>query len=98
MFSKNRPKFSIPPRANKDEDIFKNSFRTCFSHYEFVVMPFGLRNVPATFMCLMNNILINYLDKFVFIFIDDMFIYSKNKQEHEEHIKIILQVLREEQL
>ena len=61
-------------------------------------MPFGLTNAPATFMCLMNSILSNYLDKFVVIFIDNILIYSKNKLEHEEHIKIILQVLKEQQL
>ena len=80
----------------KDEDIFKTAFRTRYGHYEFVVMPFGLTNTPTTFMCLMNSILSNYLDKFVVGFIDDILIYSKNKQEHGEHLKIILQVLREQ--
>ena len=61
-------------------------------------MPFGLTNAPATFMCLMNSILSNYLDKFVVVFIDDILIYSKNEQEHKEHLKIILQVIREQQL
>ena len=57
-------------------------------------MPFGLTNAPAIFMCLMNNALHKYLDKFVVNFIDDILIYSKTKEEHEEHLKIILQVLR----
>ena len=61
-------------------------------------MPFGLTNAPASFMCLMNNILSNYLDKFVVVFIGDILIYMKNEQEHEEHLKITLQVLREQQL
>ena len=61
-------------------------------------MPFGLTNSPTTFLCLMNNILSKYLDKFVVNFMDDILIYSKNKQEHEDHLKIILQVLREQQL
>ena len=55
-------------------------------HYEFVVMPFGLMNAPITFMCLMSSVLSNYLDKFVVIFIDDIYIYSKTKKEHDEHL------------
>ena len=73
----------------KDEDIFKTTFRTRYGHYEFVVMPFGLTNAPVVFMCLMNNALHKYLDKFVVVFIDDILIYSKSKQEHEEHLKIV---------
>ena len=61
-------------------------------------MSFGLSNAPIVFMCLMNNVLHKYLDKFVVVFIDDILIYSKNNEEHEEHLKIILQVLREHQL
>ena len=61
-------------------------------------MPFGLTNAPTIFMCLMNNVLHKYLDKFVVVFIDDILIYSKTKEEHEEHLKIVLQVLREHQL
>ena len=56
----------------KDEDIFKTTFRTRYGHYEFVVMPFGLTNAPTVFMCLMNNVMHKYLDKFVVIFIDDI--------------------------
>ena len=58
----------------KDEDIFKTTFRTGYGHYEFVVMPFGLTNSLAVFMCLMNNVLHKYLDKFVVVFIDDILI------------------------
>ena len=82
----------------KDQDIFKTAFRTRYGHYEFVVMPFGLTNAPVVFMCLMNNVLHKYLDKFVVVFIDDILIYSKSKEEHEEHLKIVLQELREHQL
>ena len=61
-------------------------------------MPFGLTNTPATFMCLMSNILSNYLETFLVFFIDDILIYSKNEQENKEHLRIVLQVLREQQL
>ena len=64
----------------KDEDIFKTTFRTRYGHYEFVVMPFGLTNSPGVFMCLMNNVLHKYLDKFIVVFIDDILIYSKSKR------------------
>ena len=82
----------------KYEDIFKTTFRTYYCHYEFDVIPFGLTNTYVALMCLINNILSNYLDKFLVVFIDDIQIYSKNEQEHEEHLKIVLQVLREQQL
>jgi hypothetical protein len=82
----------------KDEDIHKTTFKTRYGHYEFVVVPFGLTNAPTTFMCLMNNVLNKFLDIFVLVFIDDILIYSKNREEHEEHIKLVLQVLREHQL
>ena len=82
----------------KDEDIFRTAFRTQYGHFEFVVMPFGLKEYLQDFMCLMNSILSKYLDKFIVVFINDILVYSKNKQEHENHLKIILQVLMEQQL
>jgi hypothetical protein len=82
----------------KDEDISKTTFRMRYGHYKFVVIPFGLTNVPATFMCLMNNIFSQYLDKFVLVFIDDILVYSKTEEEHEENLRIVLQTLRKHKL
>ncbi|GJW14470.1 putative reverse transcriptase domain-containing protein [Tanacetum coccineum] len=82
----------------KEEDIPITAFRTRYGHFEFQVMPFGLTNAPAVFMDLMNRVCKPYLDKFVIVFIDDILIYSKNDEEHEKHLKIILELLKEEKL
>jgi hypothetical protein len=82
----------------KDEDIRKTTFRTRYGHYEFVVIPFRLTNAPATFMCLMNSIFSPYLDKFIVVFIDDILVYSKMEEEHDEHLRIVLQTLRKHKL
>ncbi|GKC68059.1 putative reverse transcriptase domain-containing protein [Tanacetum coccineum] len=82
----------------RKEDIPKTTFRTRYGHYEFQVIPFGLTNAPTVFMDLMNRVCKPYLDKFVIVFIDDILIYSKNKEEHEEHLKLILELLKEEEL
>ncbi|GKD92896.1 putative reverse transcriptase domain-containing protein, partial [Tanacetum coccineum] len=76
----------------REEDILKTAFRTRYDHYEFQFMPFGLTNVSALFMDLMNRVCKPYLNKFVIVFIDDILIYSKNQQEHEEHLKSILEL------
>ncbi|GJW92190.1 putative reverse transcriptase domain-containing protein [Tanacetum coccineum] len=80
-----------------EEDILKITFRTRYGHYEFQVMPFGLTNASAVFMDLMNRVCKPYLDKFVIVFIDDILIYSKSKQEHEERLKLILELLKKEE-
>nr|GEX54525.1 hypothetical protein [Tanacetum cinerariifolium] len=82
----------------RDEDIPKMAYRTCDGHYEFQVMPFGLTNAPAVFIDLMNRVRRPYLDKFVIVFIDDILIYSKTKEEHDAHLRLILELLKKEEL
>ncbi|GJW06954.1 putative reverse transcriptase domain-containing protein [Tanacetum coccineum] len=82
----------------REEDISKTAFRTRYGHYEFQVMSFGLTNAPTVFMDLMNRVCKPYLDRFVIVFIDDILIYSKSRKEHEGHLKLILNLLKKEEL
>nr|GFB95723.1 retrovirus-related Pol polyprotein from transposon 17.6 [Tanacetum cinerariifolium] len=82
----------------KEQDISKTAFRTRYGHYEFLVMPFGLTNAPAVSMDLMNRVFHEFLDKFVIVFIDDILVFSKSKEEHEDHLRTVLQTLRQEKL
>nr|GEX32445.1 hypothetical protein [Tanacetum cinerariifolium] len=82
----------------REEDIPKTTSRTCYGHYEFVVMPFGLMNAQAIFMDLMNRVCRPMLDKFVIVFIDNILVYSKSKKEHEAYLREVLEMLRKERL
>ncbi|KAA3473725.1 Retrovirus-related Pol polyprotein from transposon 17.6 [Gossypium australe] len=79
-------------------DVHKTAFRTQYGRYEFLVMPFGLTNAPAAFMDLINRVFQQYLDQFVVVFIDDILVYSKMEKEHDKHLRVVRQVLREKQL
>ena len=82
----------------KEQDILKTAFRTRYGHFKFLVMLFGLMNAPVAFMDLMNRVFRPYLDRFMIVFIDDILVYSKTWEEHAQHLRIILQTLREHQL
>jgi hypothetical protein len=82
----------------KEDDVPKTAFKTRFGHYEFTVLPFGLTNAPGVFMSLMNGVFREYLDKFVQVFIDGILIYSQTTEEHDEHLRLVLQCLREHKL
>ena len=82
----------------RDTDIPKTAFRTRYGHFESTVMPFGLTNAPAAFTDLMHRVFQPYLDQFVVVFVDDILIYSQSGWEHEYHLRIVLQLLRDHQL
>ena len=82
----------------REQDIPKTAFTTRYGLYEYTVMSFGLTNAPAYFMNMMNKVFMEFLDKFVVVFIDDILVFSKNKQEHEVHVRFVLEKLREHQL
>ncbi|KAL5583072.1 hypothetical protein UlMin_015514 [Ulmus minor] len=82
----------------RESDVPKTAFRSRYGHYEFLVMSFGLTNAPAAFMDLMNRVFKPFLDKFVIVFIDDILVYSRSKEEHEEHLRITLQTLKDHHL
>ena len=82
----------------REQDIPKTTFTTRYGLYKYTVMSFGLTNAPAYSMNLMNKVFMEFLDKFVVVFIDDILVFSKNEEEHEEHLRLVLEKLREHQL
>ena len=79
----------------QESDVPKTAFRTCYGHYEFLVMPFGLTNAPTAFMDFMNRVFQSHLDRFFIVFFDDILVYLISPKEHSEHLRIVLQTLRE---
>ena len=82
----------------RETDFPKTAFRTRYRHFEFIVMPLGLTNAPAAFMDLMHRLFQSYLDKFVVVFVDDILIYSQYEEEHKNHLRVFLQLLRDHRL
>ena len=98
MFSKIDLRSGYHQLKIRDSNILKTAFRTRYGHYEILVMSFGLTNAPTTFMHLMDNVFQSYLDSFVIVFIDDILVYSRSKEEHAHYLKIVLQLKEGETL
>ena len=98
VFSKINLRYGYHQLRINDADVNKMAFRTRYGHYEFLVMPFGLKNEPTVFMNLMNHVFRPFLNRFVVVFIDDILVYSKDWEDHETHLRVVLETLGKEQL
>jgi hypothetical protein len=98
MFSKIDLRLGYHQLRIKEDDIPNTAFKMRFGHYDFTVLPFGLTNTPGVFMRLMNGVFHEYLDKVVQVFFDDFLIYSRTREENEEHLRLVLQSPREKKL
>src|SRR5512140_533830 len=98
VFSKIDLRSGYNQLKTREQDIPKTAFTTRYGLYEYTVMSFGLTNAPAYFMSVMNKVFMEFLDKFVVVFIDGILVYSKNEDEHKEHLRLVLEKLREHQL
>lgn len=98
MFSKIDLRSGYYQLRVKESDVPKTAFRTRYGHYEFLVLLFDLTDAPIAFMDLMNMVFQSHLDRFVVVFIDDILVYSKNEIDHDQHLRVVLQIIREKQL
>lgn len=98
IFSKLDLKFGYHQIRMKEDDVAKTKFRTHEGHYEYLVIPFGLINAPSTFQALMNEVLRPFVRKFCLLFFDDIWIYNKGEEEHQQYLTGILQVLKSNKL
>ncbi|KAL4347811.1 hypothetical protein GQ457_17G010440 [Hibiscus cannabinus] len=98
VFSKIDLRYEYYQLKARELDVLKTAFRTRYGHYKFLVMPFGLTNAPVAFMDLMNMVFHEYLDQFMVVFIDDILVYSRTKEDHDKHLRLVLQTLLENQL
>jgi hypothetical protein len=98
VFSKNDLRSGYHQLKIRESDIPKTAFHTQYGLYDYTVMSFGLTNAPAYFMYLMNKVFMEYLDRFVVVFIDDILIFFKMMEEHEEHLRLVLEKLRSNQV
>jgi hypothetical protein len=95
VFSKIDLRSSYHQLRIRPSETLKTTFITKYGLYEYTVMSFGLMNVPAFFIYLLNSVFMDYLDNFVVVFIDDILVFSQNEEEHKEHLRMVLQQLRD---